>query len=535
MLALARQRSVHTSLWHFIRAPYATARVTVIGEDEPTRPEEDYETRRRRKTEWKRRQGGQTFKDHLLIHVRGGRGGDGCVAFHRDAMVSMGPPSGGNGGRGGNVYIRAVEGLTTLSNISTRVHAQPGEHGKGSWSHGKRGDDSIINVPVGTIVREVTDARRNKDAWEEEFERVNAMDKEDGMRAMRDRRWVHYPQSEDRNLGRTAFQDAEAELHEVERKLRWEHKMRRANPILLDFDRPTEENGVLVAEGGGGGFGNPYFVHTKMRSPKFATRGWDGDRVTLELELKLVADIGLVGFPNAGKSTLLRALTNSKAEVASHAFTTLNPQIGIVRVMEDGSFDGRAEGEVIEDSAVERVREAAAMVSGAEPNSKNSRGRHLEEVCRFTIADNPGLVEHASDNVGLGHSFLRSIERSQALVYVVDLSGPAPWDELHVLQNELEAYKPGLSSMARLVIANKADLLAADDDDDQVAAARAKLARVEEFVREYMNVGGVPLDVIPTSAKHTLNLRKVVERLRGYLYDDASVAGHHTPSAAPWD
>lgn len=468
-----------------------------------------------------------------VLNVCLGRGGDGCVAFHRDAQIAMGPPSGGNGGKGGDVYIRAVDGLTTLSNISSLVYAGQGEHGKGAWSHGKRGQDRYIDVPVGTIVREITDERRAKDAWEEEWDRVSVMDKEDGMREMRRRRWLHFPQSEDRNLGRSAFQDSADSFHLTERKVRWRAKQRRLNPILLDLDKPTEGSGVLVAEGGIGGFGNPHFVQgTKHRSPHYATRGFDGDRVTLEFELKLVADIGLVGFPNAGKSTLLRALSNSKAEVASHAFTTLNPQIGIVKVWEDGSFEGREEGDIIEDSAVERELERYAMISGEDAPSRRPDRPHLKEVTRFTIADNPGLVEHASDNVGLGHSFLKAIERCHALVYVVDLAGPAPWNELQILENELEVYKPGLSGIARLVIANKADLLAAEDDA-QVAAARAKLQKLEGFVRDSMNVGGAPLDVVPTSAKHSMNLREVVALLQSYLEEAAD--GDVEYNTGSWD
>ncbi|KAH7106829.1 GTP-binding protein Obg/CgtA [Auriculariales sp. MPI-PUGE-AT-0066] len=532
LLARAARQRVHTSLWRFINTerPSPTPRSTVVVDDPddvfgPSLDEQILE-RRRRKTEWKRRQNRQTFMDHLIIHVRGGRGGDGCVSFHRDAMIDRGPPSGGNGGRGGNVYVRAVDGLTTLSNISTRCYAKPGENGKGTWLHGKHGEDRIIDVPVGTVVREVTDpAVRIKDAWEEEFERVSKMDKEEGMREMRARRWLHYPLAEDNNVGRTTFKEAEQAFYRTERKLRWHRKQKRMEPVNLDFDLASEDGGVMVAEGGIGGYGNPFFVSTpRNRSPKYATRGFDGERITLELELKLVADVGLVGFPNAGKSTLLRALTNSKAEVASHAFTTLNPQIGIVQVWEDGSFAGaRIEGEAIEDSVVERQREAAAMVSGEDaPHKPRDEGRELKEVARFTIADNPGLVEHASDNVGLGHAFLRAIERCRALVYVVDLSGPAPWEELAILERELEAYKPGLSTVARLVLANKADLLASDGDADAVTAARAKLARLEEYVSEGMNTqGGGPLDILPVSAKHSLNLRRVVELLRVYLADAA--------------
>ncbi|KAF8479444.1 P-loop containing nucleoside triphosphate hydrolase protein, partial [Gautieria morchelliformis] len=145
------------------------------------------------------------------------------------------------------------------------------------------------------------------------------------------------------------------------------------------------------------GYGNLYFLTLTNRSPKFTTRGHDGARIPFELKLKLVADIGLVGFPNAGKSMLLNALTNRRAEVAAYAFTTLNPQVGTVRVLRGGDFDG----------------------SGG-------------EVFRFTIADKPRLAAQASENVGLGHAFLRSIERACTLTYIVDLSGDRPWDTLNM-------------------------------------------------------------------------------------------------------
>jgi len=159
----------------------------------------------------------------------------------------------------------------------------------------------------------------------------------------------------------------------------------------------------------------------------------------------------------------------------------------------------------------------------------NTRDGHEQvEAFRFTIADNPGLIEDSSNNVGLGHSFLRSMERSHALVYVVDLSGPAPWDELRMLQQELEKYKRGMSKRARMVIANKADLLASGGDPEEVRMARAKLARLEEFVREMVYDDRV-LDVVPTSGKYSQNLRSVVQKLRTYVEEARSAASRTVP------
>ena len=257
--------------------------------------------------------------------------------------------------------------------------------------------------------------------------------------------------------------------------------------------------------------------------------------MTLELELKLLADIGLVGAPNAGKSTLLRALTAGRARstVAGYAFTTLNPVVGVVRVAEDGSIFGgedESQGAVYDETVVEKQREKELMGSGTFEDipTRNRALGDAHEAFRFTIADNPGLIEDASDNVGLGHSFLRSMERSLALIYVIDLSGPETWDELRMLREELEKYKTGMSKQARMVIANKADLLAAEGDLEEAQFARAKLARLEGFVRDEMDHDDRVLDVVPTSGKYSQNLRSVLRKLRTYV-EEARSASRTTP------
>jgi len=438
----------------------------------------------------------------------------------------------------------------------------------GTWQHGRASAPVILRVPLGTVVRELPrgDLRRSQDEWEAEEEACAGLDKEERRQRWRERRWVHYPTYEEDNTARSAFKQAEWNLWRAEREMRVARRQRDAAPLALDLDRmPPEASasrapdaplglprvrqfGTLVASGGAAGYGNPHFQSTTNPSPKFATRGYEGERVTLELELKLLADIGLVGAPNAGKSTLLRALTAGRARsaVAGYAFTTLNPVVGVVRVAEDGSLigGGDVDGALYDETAVEERRERELMASGAYADMPTRNqilhaqdGHEQVESFRFTIADNPGLIEDASDNVGLGHSFLRSMERSHALVYVVDLSGPAPWDELRMLQEELEKYKCRMSKRARMVIANKADLLASDGDPEGVRLAHAKLARLEEFVREEVDQDGRALDVVPTSGKYCQNLRSVVRKLRTYVEEARSTASltssRHIPSRIP--
>ncbi|KAF9530559.1 GTPase [Crepidotus variabilis] len=526
---------------------------------------DDLETfRRRRKTDWKRRQGGQSFLDNAIITIRAGKGGDGCAAFHREKFVPYGPPSGGNGGRGGDVYILPTSQLTTLSTVAKKIRGTNGGNGQGDWLNGKTGAPVVIKVPVGTVVKQLSweDPRRAKDAWEAEEESLEGLSPADKRAKMRQRRWVHYPGYQEVNEDRDTFKDAETTFFKSERTRKYEQRRKAMEELIfldLDkeetFERPVDAPlgtrhrdslGHLVAAGGLGGFGNPHFVTSENRTPRFGTRGLEGEYLTLSLELKLLADVGLVGMPNAGKSTLLRALTGgrAKSEVAGYAFTTLNPVIGIVRVAADGTFEGSISPQTVHDETwreelsekerLEKGEDAYALTRNQLPNNvpetsltPTRSGHHFDifETFRFTVADNPGLISRASENVGLGHAFLRSMERARALVYVVDLSANEPWEELRVLQEELEKYQPGMSSKARIVVANKGDLLAGDGDPAEVEQAKEKLRKLEEFVRtEMVTADGRTLDVVPTSAKFSQNLHRLVSLMQTYVQEERDLA-----------
>ncbi|KAI6111773.1 hypothetical protein EV401DRAFT_2211879 [Pisolithus croceorrhizus] len=366
-----------------------------------------------------------------------------------------------------SVTATAADGL---SQISSRLGGQT----FGTWQHGRNAEPTVIRVPVGTVVKELgyDDPRRAPDEWEAEDEAFQELKDEDQRKAAwRERRWVHYPRWADENVERDAFKQAERAVWREERERRWMRRRRYLDPLWLDLSTAVESEadaaerdvnaplglgkkeflGHLVARGGAGGLGNPNFVSQTSRSPKFATKGRKAN-VTLSLELKILADVGLVGMPNAGKSTLLRALTGGRAktEVASYAFTTLNPVVGVIRVADDGTFEGELRGlKVFEETAIEEELELERQLvehadhsnfvldDGERSSSSdselvigdNNADQHpgypfdILESFRFTISDNPGLIAGASSNVGLGHSFLRSLERFHAFGVCRGFSG----------------------------------------------------------------------------------------------------------------
>lgn len=299
------------------------------------------------------------FLDEVRISVRAGAGGDGAATMRREAHVPRGGPDGGDGGRGGSVYLRVDPGQTTLRDFRFRHHfrATPGGRGERARRHGKAGDDLTINVPPGTAV----------------------------------------------------FDGA-------------------TGALIADLVATGQT--ALVARGGRGGLGNTHFATATHQAPRHAQRGEPGEERELRLELRLIADVGLVGLPNAGKSTLLAALTAADPRIAPYPFTTLEPNLG---VMDLGPDDER----------------------------------------RVTIADVPGLIEGASAGAGLGHAFLRHVERTRVLVHVVDGASRDPGRDHEVIRDELHAHDPALLGKPMLVAFNKLDLAEARQAWHAFRAARA--------------------------------------------------------------
>ncbi|KAK0556305.1 GTPase of the mitochondrial inner membrane that associates with the large ribosomal subunit [Tilletia horrida] len=541
-----------------------------------------------------------SFVDSAIVRITAGRGGDGCVAFAREKYIPYGPPSGGNGGDGGHIYVRASPGLRSLARVPSRVRASDGLHGKGQWQNGRKASDRTVEVPVGTVVSllrrrmgqlaldadsgdhyvsaasfEPYQVRERAQALREEYEAVlrkrahrfgeelppelarrfegvgdisnrpqkkakrvtrrhqskdgRIRDEDDDsrqntedpaeepdldeeqsrarmeaaaelaeeealLRERRDTVWKQYPrgavdargeqdESEDdaayrlfqlahaeQRLGiallqrpatgtSSVFRIPEGAVPASEAELQGDHSS--SEPIVwtadLSVPTPVDSPGLLVALGGQGGLGNPFFLTTVNRSPKYATRGSPGDDLFLHMELKTSADVGFVGFPNAGKSSLLQALTGAHgmgAEVGSWQFTTTSPNVGVMRVTGGGDLIGTGSG-VIADTKNSATSDHAGSSSASEPVSEG-------ETFRLVLADIPGLLPGAgTHNVGLGHDFLRHIERCSSLIYVLDISPSRerPWEDLRNLREELEAYQQGLSKRGALIVANKADLL----------------------------------------------------------------------------
>lgn len=292
------------------------------------------------------------FADSAKIFVRSGRGGDGCVSFRREKYVAAGGPDGGDGGRGGDLIFEIEEGLNTLNDFrhNRKYCAGNGQPGGTRRCHGADGEDMVIKVPPGTILREAESGK-----------------------------------------------------------------------IITDMS--YENRREVILRGGRGGKGNMNYATPTMQVPKYAQPGQPAVEMEILLELKLIADVGLVGFPNVGKSTFLSRVTNAKPKIANYHFTTLNPNLGVVDL-------GDGEG--------------------------------------FVIADIPGLIEGAAQGVGLGHEFLKHIERTKVIIHIVDAAsteGRDPLQDILAINKELEEYSPKLLKLPQIIAANKTDVFYGDEEE----------------------------------------------------------------------
>ena len=311
------------------------------------------------------------FVDRIKVFAQAGSGGRGSVSFRREKFVPKGGPDGGDGGRGGNVVLRVERHVDNLANLFYEpiIKAKDGGHGKGKKMAGRAGANKIVKVPVGTIV------------WH----------------ADKEKRSTPNSQLPTPNSDQSAIGSAQS-----------------AMDLIIDLVRDGEE--FVLCRGGAGGKGNVHFKSSRNRAPRQYTDGEEGEQGYFLLELRTIADAGLVGYPNAGKSTLLRKLSAARPKVAAYPFTTLHPVVGVMEL----------------------------------PGYRHA-----------TIADIPGLIEGAHRGVGLGHEFLRHITRCPILIFVIDVAGSegrSPVEDLQNLRKEIDLYDPMLSSRPWLIVANKMDL-----------------------------------------------------------------------------
>ena len=351
------------------------------------------------------------FVDSVKIFARAGHGGNGCVALLREAFRPKGGPCGGDGGRGGDIVLEACHDINNLiaQYYSPRIVAKNGLPGQGKGKTGKSGPTVVVKVPCGTTIWRLVDPetariqeayQRGSDSGQEDLSESEASFEDaraaDGM--------IRHQGSEravEIDLEQTQEEETDSEPR-LQKEL--------AADLVEDGQR------FVLCRGGKGGLGNQHFANSKHQTPRFAQPGQPGDEGTFLLELRILAEIGLVGYPNAGKSTLLTAISKARPKIAPYPFTTLHPQIGVLE---------------------------------------------FSDYHRITVCDIPGLIDGAHQNVGLGHAFLRHIQRCRALVLLIDMAGTdarKPWDDFKQLRKELELYDPKMLEKPYVVAANKMDM-----------------------------------------------------------------------------
>src|ERR1017187_3573995 len=351
------------------------------------------------------------FIDEIKIYASAGHGGKGCVAFHREAYIAKGGPSGGNGGRGGSGILPGDHALNNLiaQYYQPRLIAELGEPGLGKGMDGHAGKDLVIKVPCGTLVWQLPSVTKTGGNFEDEPSSLHFAAPRD-----EDEKPTFKTSVSKRPLIRSAS-GGQAQEIDLSREGAGEASAGSSPKGELVADLTENGQQFVLCKGGRGGLGNRNFATAARQTPRFAQPGEPGEEGDFLFELRIMAEVGLVGYPNAGKSTLLTAISKARPKVAPYPFTTLHPQIGIVE---------------------------------------------YPDFHRLTVCDVPGLIEGAHLDVGLGHEFLRHIERCKVLVLLLDMAGTdgrTPWDDLKNLLSELELFDPALLNRPRMVVANKMD------------------------------------------------------------------------------
>ena len=365
------------------------------------------------------------FIDEVKVYAHAGHGGKGCVAFHREAYRPKGGPSGGNGGHGGSVILEADHDLNNLIQqfYVPRLIAEDGHPGLGKGMDGHAGEDRLIKVPCGTIVWRLTPKVIPGYTPAPDTESDESLDPESGAEGeeeSEDESKSRPPMLSSSMANRPVFRRSgpetayEINLENEDDGSGKERRKRDKGERVVDLTEHGQQ--FVLAKGGRGGLGNRNFATSRRQAPRFAQPGEVGDEGEFLFELKMIAEVGIVGYPNAGKSTLLTAISHARPKVAPYPFTTLTPQVGIVDFPKD--------------------------------------------YRRIAVCDVPGLIEGAHNNVGLGHAFLRHVKRCKIIVMLIDMAGVdgrKPWEDYRQLLHELELYNPDLLKKPRYIVANKMD------------------------------------------------------------------------------